>query len=83
MTPLKLASWAGRIRKFSASFGDGSATQYDITHNLNSVDCHVEVVRVSDGVTVMCDVTRTSANVVRLNFVTAPTSNQYRCIVVS
>ncbi len=82
ITPLKLGAWSGRLRRFAASFGDGSATQYDITHNLATVDCHVEVVRVSDGVSVMCDVTRTSTNVARLNFAIAPTSNQYRCVVI-
>ncbi len=83
VTPLKLATWAARPRRFSQSIGDGSATQYDVTHGQNSVDCHVEVVRVSDGVSVWCDVTRTSANVVRLNFLVAPTSNQYRVTVVA
>src|SRR5512134_531155 len=36
VTPLKLASWSGRLRKVSSTFGDGAATQYDITHNLNT-----------------------------------------------
>lgn len=83
VTPLKLATWATRPKRFSQSIGDGSATQYDVTHGLGSVDCHVEVVRVSDGVSVWCDVTRTSTNVVRLNFLVAPTSNQYRVTVVA
>lgn len=82
VTPLKLATWAGRIRKFAASFGDGSATQYDLTHNLNTLDVHVEVFANSGGASVLCDVTRTSVNVVRLNFAAAPSSNQYRCVVV-
>jgi hypothetical protein len=81
LTPAKLAAWSGRPRKHNASVGDGSATQFDITHNFNTTDVQVEVVRVSDGVTVWCDVARTSANVVRLNFLTAPTSNQYRAVV--
>jgi hypothetical protein len=83
VTPATNAAWAGRPKRFSASFGDGSATQYDIPHNLATVDCHVEVVRVADGVTVWCDVTRTTVNNVRLNFATAPTSNQYRVTVLA
>ncbi len=83
VTPATLAAQASRPKRFAASFGDGSATQFDITHNLNSVDCHVDVVRVSDGVTVLCDVARTSANVARLNFLVAPTSGQYRCVVLA
>lgn len=82
VTPLKLATWAGRIRKFSASLGDGSATQYDITHSLNTLDVHVEVFANSGGASVLCDVTRTGVNVVRLNFAAAPSSNQFRCVVI-
>lgn len=83
VTPLKLATYSNRAKRFSQTFGDGSATQFDLTHNLGTVDVHVEVVRVSDGVSVWCDVTRTSTSVVRLNFLTAPTSNQYRATVVA
>ncbi len=83
VTPATMAAAAARPKRFSASFGDGSATQYDIPHNLATVDCQVEIVRVSDGVTVICDVTRTTANNVRLNFAIAPTANQYRCVVLA
>lgn len=82
VTPLTLASWASRIKKFSSTFGDGAATQYDITHNLNSLDVHVQVVRVSDGQTVDCQQTRTGVNVTRLNFASAPATNALRCVVV-
>ncbi len=83
VTPLKLATWSGRIRKVSANFGDGSATQYDITHNLNTVDVHVAVFRNSGAQDeILCDVGRPSVNAVRLNFQTAPTSNQFRCVVI-
>jgi hypothetical protein len=82
VTPLKLATYALRVRKFSQSFGDGSATQFDVTHGFATLDVQVEVVRVSDGVSVVCDITRTSTTVVRLNFITAPTSNQYRVVIL-
>jgi hypothetical protein len=81
LTPLKgrNASWAAR--RFSATFGDGSATQYDITHNLNSTDVQVSVHVVSTGAQIICDITRTGVNVVRLNFAAAPASNSLRCVV--
>jgi hypothetical protein len=83
VTPLKLATWAGRLRRFAQTFGDGSATQYDITHNLNTLDVQVEVYRTTgNGDSVLCDVGRPSANAVRLNFSVAPSSNQYRCVVI-
>jgi hypothetical protein len=83
VTPLKLATYSGRKLKFSADFGDGSATQYTITHNFNTRDVHVEVYRTSGNYdTVLCDVDRTSVNAVRLTFAAAPTTNQFRCVVI-
>lgn len=81
ITPLKLTSWASRPRRFAATFGDGSATQYDITHNFNTTDVQVQVFRVSDGATVLCDNARLNANTVRLNFAAAVASNALRAIV--
>jgi hypothetical protein len=83
VTPLKLATYSGRKLKFSADFGDGSATQYTITHNLGTRDVHVEVFRTSGNYdTILCDVERTSTSAVRLTFASAPTSNQFRCVVI-
>lgn len=83
VTPAKLANWSGRLRRVTANFGDGSATQYDVTHNLNTDDVHVAVYRNSGAKDeILCDVSRPSVNAVRLNFVAAPTSNQFRCVVI-
>lgn len=81
--PLKLANWSGRKRKHSADVGDGSATQYTITHNFNTRDVQVEVFRNSGNYdTVLCDVERTSVNAVRLTFASAPASNAYRVVIL-
>ena len=83
VTPLKLATYSGRIRKYAASFGDGSATSYVITHNFNTRDVQVSVFPNSgtyDNVEV--DVGRTSVNEVTLVFATAPASNAYRVVVI-
>ena len=82
VTPLKLASYTGFTRKFSSTFGDGAATQYDITHNFGTADVQIAVYRISDGVEVMCDMKRQSTNVARLNFAVAPALNTLRCVVV-
>lgn len=83
ITPLKLKTSALLLRRVSANFGDGSATQYDITHNLNTDDVHVAVYRNSGSKDeILCDVGRPTVNAVRLNFAVAPTSNQYRCVVI-
>lgn len=84
VTPLKLATWSGRRRLTSASIGDGSATQIDVTHNFNTRNVVVEVYRNSGNFdTIQCDVGRTSVNAVRLNFAVAPTSNQFTVVVVA
>lgn len=82
VTPLKLANWAGRLRKYATNVGDASNTTYTITHNLNSRDVVVEVFRNSGGYdSVQCDVERSSVNAVVLTFLTAPALNAYRVVV--
>ena len=84
VTPLKLATYAGRKFKFAQDIGDGSATQYTVTHNFNTRDVQVEVYRNSGNYdSVLCDVDRTSVNAVRLTFAAAPTSNQFRVVVLA
>jgi len=84
VTPLKLANWSGRIRKHTATIGDGSATQFDITHNFGTRDVIVQVYRTSGNYDqVYCDVKAHTTNVVRLNFSSAPASNSYRVIILA
>lgn len=84
VTPLKLANWSGRKLKYATDVGDGSATQYTITHNFNTRDVQVEIYRNSGNYdTVIVDVERTSVNAVRLTFASAPTSNQFRVVVLA
>jgi hypothetical protein len=83
VTPLKLATWSGRIKKVASNVGDGSATTYTVTHNLNSRDVIVRVFPNSgqyDDVEV--DVQRTSVNAVALVFSSAPATNAYRVVVI-
>ena len=69
VTPLKLATWAGRSRLFPQNFGDGTATSYVITHSFNTRNVTVEVFRNSGNYdTVFCEVQRTSVNAVTLVF---------------
>lgn len=84
VVPSTLANYSGRFRKSAANIGDGAATQFDVTHNFNTLDVQVEVYR--NGTpwdTILCDVERPSANAVRLRFAGAPTANQFRVVVTA
>ena len=82
VTPLKLATWSGRIKKFSVSIGDGSATSYTVTHNLASRDVHVTVYNASNYEEVITDVVHTTTNTLTVIFATAPSSDAYRVVVI-
>jgi hypothetical protein len=86
VTPLKLKTfldtYQGGYKTTVAVTGTGS---YAVTHNLNSTDVQVEVAN-ANGETVLCDVTRTSANVVTLGFswdssLNATLNGNYRVLV--
>lgn len=84
VTPLKLATYAGRAKRFSQTIGDGSATSIAVTHNLGTEDVIV-VVRETGGSKreVLVEVQHTTTNVVTILFDTAPASNSYRVTVIA
>jgi len=70
------------VSKYAASVGDGSATSYTVTHNLNTRDVIVTVYDNSAPYAeVITDVAHTTVNTVTIAFSVAPTSNQYRVVV--
>jgi hypothetical protein len=72
----------GITRKHSSNIGNGSSTQFSITHNLNTRDVSVQVYDNATFDTVDVDVVRTDVNTVTLTFSTAPSTNSYRVLVV-
>jgi hypothetical protein len=68
-------------KAFKASIGNGAALSYTVTHNLNSFDVIVQLYDASSYDTVYADIVRTSANVVTVNFTTAPTTNDIRVLI--
>lgn len=72
----------GFMGRFADDVGDGAATSFNVDHNLNSLDVIVQVYRNSDGVEVIADVTRSTVNRVVVSFAVAPTSDQFRVVVV-
>lgn len=69
-------------RKYSAAIA-GTATSEVITHNLNSRDVCVQLVRAgTPWDTVEADVEMTSVNTITLRFATAPSAGEYRITVI-
>ena len=65
-----------------ASFGDGTATVFTITHSLNSRDVVVQVYDNATYDTVYMDVVRTTVNAITLTVAgPVPTLNQYRVLI--
>lgn len=69
------------VRKYSALFGNGSATTFNLTHGLGSQTGVVQIIRASDGEVVMADVKLPPAGTtIDITFATAPATNEYRAI---
>lgn len=83
VTPLKLATWSLAPKRYQGNAGDGSATQFTLTHNKNTRDVLVQVYRNSAPYdTIECDVERDTVNSVVVRFAAAPSSAQYRVVVL-
>lgn len=68
---------------YSVAVGDGSSTSIDITHSLNSRDVVTTLYQNSSTYdVVLCDVRNKDANTVTLLFAVAPTTNQYKVVVL-
>ncbi|WP_295823046.1 hypothetical protein [uncultured Deinococcus sp.] len=80
ITALKLKNSIWAARGFTVLFGDGSATQYDISHLLND-EVHVSVYEVSTGEYADVRKRRVDANTTRLNVTPAPASNAMRAVI--
>ena len=70
------------MTRYATTFGDGSAVDYTITHSLGTQDVHVSVYEVSSTIMVIPDMEVTGSNTVTLRFAVAPTTNQYRVVVI-
>lgn len=82
ITPLKLANYAGRFKRFAQAIGDGTATQFTVTHNLNTQDVTVGVYRNSGAFDeVNVDVEHTTVNSVTVRFAVAPAASSFRVVV--
>jgi hypothetical protein len=69
-------------RKYAVNVGNNVLQSITVTHNLNNLDVTVQVYEVSTGDEVYTDISRTGVNTVAVGFAVAPTSNQYRVVVI-
>jgi hypothetical protein len=69
-------------RKYTATIGDGELTSIAVTHNLGNQYVNVQVFEVSTNSLVEADVTLTSSSVATIGFSVAPTTGQYRVVIV-
>lgn len=73
----------GFMTRYAANFGNGSATDYTITHNLGTRDVTYTIYENGSGYPVVfTDVEMTDTNSLTIRCSVAPTSNQYRVVVI-
>lgn len=84
VTPQKLAQSPFRAKRFAADVGDGTATQYTLSHNLATYDVIAQVKRTSGARDVVgVDIDFPTINQVRVTFASAPALNAFRLVVLA
>lgn len=84
VTPLKLAAYVAAVVTsggYAATFGDGTATTYTITHGLNTLDVIAVVKKVSDGSAVIVDWRASTVNAIVITFSKAVALNAFRVTI--
>lgn len=69
-------------RKYTSLIGNGALTSIPVTHSLGNQYVTAQVFDASSNTLVDCDVTLSSSSQITLGFATAPTTNQYRVVVI-
>lgn len=78
-------SLATKASKYAQNIGNGTDTEITVTHNLGTTDVSVTVYTVGGspaGEEITVDVYHLTSNTVRLDFAVAPTTDQYRVVVI-
>ena len=73
---------ATKVNKYAVTIGNGSTTSFTITHSLGTTDVAVSIREAGSPYSfVFADVAVSTENAIKIDFATAPASNQYRVIV--
>ena len=73
----------GFMTRYAANFGNGAATDYTITHNLGTRDITYTLYENASGYPVVfTDVEITDTNSITIRCSVAPTTNQYRAVII-
>ncbi|MDO4444702.1 MAG: hypothetical protein Q4C97_04100 [Bacillota bacterium] len=82
VTDSEKASWNSRVKKYAADIGNGTATEFTVTHNLGTQDVTVLLrEKISPFNQVFCDIQILSATQIKLLFAVAPAAGAYRVVV--
>lgn len=72
-----------KASKMAKDIGDGTATEFTVSHNLNTQDVVITVRENNSPFTqVITDIEVTDANNIKVKFAKAPAQNEYRVIIV-
>jgi hypothetical protein len=69
-------------RKYAVSVGNGALTSFVLTHNFNTRDVTVTVYDAATYAEVFTDAAHSTVNTVTVAFAEAPTTDQYRVVIV-
>jgi phage-related tail fiber protein len=75
-------TYSGLGKRFAVNVPSGSTTA-TITHNLGTLDVGISVYEIATGDKVFPDERAATTNTVVLTFAVAPTTGQYRCVVLA
>lgn len=83
LPPTGTGNTSGRLMtRYAADIGNGSLTTIPVTHNLGTLDVTIAVYEKAGNIQVFPDVSLTDTNNASLVFAVAPTTNQYRVVVI-
>ena len=82
LTVAQVQTMLSMPKKYSLNIGNGSATTINVAHGLATTDVVVSVWEIDTKTLVECDITYVDTNNISLTFAIAPTSNQYRVVII-